>query len=97
MLRPLTKANVEKHLGAMGLEAEFATHAHIRGLSGGQKVRACGGWSGGRGVARRPRRVPRLATRAHPSAALTRGARAATLRRSRSCSRRAPGTSRTSS
>jgi elongation factor 3 len=39
MLRPLTKANVEKHLGALGLEAEFATHAHIRGLSGGQKVK----------------------------------------------------------
>eukprot|EP00775_Hariotina_reticulata_P002646 gene2646-2946_t len=39
MLRPLTKANVEKHLGALGLEAEFATHAHMRGLSGGQKVK----------------------------------------------------------
>jgi energy-coupling factor transporter ATP-binding protein EcfA2 len=39
MLRPLTKANVEKHLGVLGLEAEFATHAHIRGLSGGQKVK----------------------------------------------------------
>jgi energy-coupling factor transporter ATP-binding protein EcfA2 len=39
MLRPLTKANVEKHLGVLGLEAEFATHAHIHGLSGGQKVK----------------------------------------------------------
>lgn len=39
MLRPLTKANVEKHLGVLGLEAEFATHAHMRGLSGGQKVK----------------------------------------------------------
>jgi elongation factor 3 len=39
MLRPLTKANVEKHLGMLGLEAEFATHAHMRGLSGGQKVK----------------------------------------------------------
>jgi elongation factor 3 len=39
MLRPLTKANVEKHLGLLGLEAEFATHAHMRGLSGGQKVK----------------------------------------------------------
>ncbi len=33
--RPLTKANIEKHLGALGLEAEFATHSHMRGLSGG--------------------------------------------------------------
>ncbi|KAI8465050.1 MAG: elongation factor EF-3 [Monoraphidium minutum] len=39
MLRPLTKANIEKHLGVLGLEAEFATHAHMRGLSGGQKVK----------------------------------------------------------
>lgn len=37
--RPLTKLNVEKHLGALGLEAEFATHSHMRGLSGGQKVK----------------------------------------------------------
>jgi elongation factor 3 len=37
--RPLTKANVERHLGALGLEAEFATHSHMRGLSGGQKVK----------------------------------------------------------
>ena len=39
MARPLTKANVEKHLGLLGLEAEFATHSHMRGLSGGQKVK----------------------------------------------------------
>ncbi len=39
MTRPLTKANVEKHLGLLGLEAEFATHSHMRGLSGGQKVK----------------------------------------------------------
>jgi elongation factor 3 len=37
--RPLTAANIEKHLGALGLEAEFATHSMIRGLSGGQKVK----------------------------------------------------------
>ena len=37
--RPLTANNIEKHLGALGLEAEFATHSMIRGLSGGQKVK----------------------------------------------------------
>merc|ERR1712003_527434 len=37
--RPLTKANVEKHLGDVGLDAEFATHSRIKGLSGGQKVK----------------------------------------------------------
>ncbi|KAJ3315151.1 translational elongation factor EF-1 alpha [Boothiomyces sp. JEL0838] len=37
--RPLTHANVEKHLGDVGLAAEFASHARIRGLSGGQKVK----------------------------------------------------------
>jgi hypothetical protein len=47
MLRPLTKANVEKHLAVLGLEPEFATHAHMRGLSGGQKVRGGGGRRGG--------------------------------------------------
>jgi elongation factor 3 len=36
--RPLTTKFVEKQLGDMGLEAEFATHSRIRGLSGGQKV-----------------------------------------------------------
>ena len=39
MGRPLTAANVEKMLLDLGLEAEFATHSHIRGLSGGQKVK----------------------------------------------------------
>jgi elongation factor 3 len=39
MGRPLTAANVEKMLGDLGLEAEFATHSHIKGLSGGQKVK----------------------------------------------------------
>ena len=37
--RPLTKANVEKHLSDVGLDAEFATHSRIKGLSGGQKVK----------------------------------------------------------
>lgn len=37
--RPLTAVNVEKHLQDIGLEAEFASHARIRGLSGGQKVK----------------------------------------------------------
>lgn len=37
--RPLTMANVEKHLEAVGLEAEFASHMRIRALSGGQKVK----------------------------------------------------------
>jgi len=37
--RPLTAANIQKHLEDVGLEAEFGTHSHIRGLSGGQKVK----------------------------------------------------------
>merc|ERR1712216_811560 len=37
--RPLTKANVEQHLGDVGLEAEYATHTRISALSGGQKVK----------------------------------------------------------
>jgi hypothetical protein len=37
--RPLTSANVQKHLDDVGLEPEFATHAQMRGLSGGQKVK----------------------------------------------------------
>ncbi|KAF9331141.1 translational elongation factor EF-1 alpha [Podila minutissima] len=37
--RSLTAAEVEKHLGDLGLPAEFATHNHINGLSGGQKVK----------------------------------------------------------
>ena len=39
MRKPLTRANVEKHIGEFGLEAEFATHNRVRGLSGGQKVK----------------------------------------------------------
>ena len=37
--RPLTKENVEKHLGDIGLESEYATHFRIKALSGGQKVK----------------------------------------------------------
>lgn len=37
--RPLTHANVEKHLKDVGLDPEFASHSRIRGLSGGQKVK----------------------------------------------------------
>ncbi|KAK9695006.1 translational elongation factor EF-1 alpha [Basidiobolus ranarum] len=37
--RQLTAKEVEKHLGDLGLDAEFATHNRIRGLSGGQKVK----------------------------------------------------------
>ncbi|KAJ3185315.1 translational elongation factor EF-1 alpha [Gaertneriomyces sp. JEL0708] len=37
--RPLTQANVQKHLEDVGLPAEFGTHSRIRGLSGGQKVK----------------------------------------------------------
>lgn len=37
--RPLTIAQVQKHLEDFGLEAEFGTHSRIRGLSGGQKVK----------------------------------------------------------
>ncbi|KAJ3340459.1 translational elongation factor EF-1 alpha, partial [Kappamyces sp. JEL0680] len=37
--RPLTFANVEKHLKDVGLDPEFASHSRIRGLSGGQKVK----------------------------------------------------------
>jgi len=37
--RSLTAVEVEKHLGDLGLDAEFATHSRIRGLSGGQKVK----------------------------------------------------------
>ncbi|KAH7049650.1 P-loop containing nucleoside triphosphate hydrolase protein [Linnemannia elongata] len=37
--RSLTAVEVEKHLGDLGLPAEFATHNHINGLSGGQKVK----------------------------------------------------------
>lgn len=37
--RPLTSANIQKHLQDIGLDPEFATHSRIRGLSGGQKVK----------------------------------------------------------
>jgi elongation factor 3 len=37
--RPLTKENVEKHLAAVGLAAEFGTHMRMKSLSGGQKVK----------------------------------------------------------
>jgi elongation factor 3 len=37
--RPLTAKEIEKHLNEVGLEPEFASHSHIRGLSGGQKVK----------------------------------------------------------
>jgi elongation factor 3 len=38
-IKPLTQENVEKHLGSVGLEAEYATHFRINALSGGQKVK----------------------------------------------------------
>lgn len=37
--KPLTQAQVEKHLMDLGIDPEFGTHSHIRGLSGGQKVK----------------------------------------------------------
>eukprot|EP00898_Chlorokybus_atmophyticus_P003897 jgi/Chlat1/4508/Chrsp29S04441 len=37
--KPLTQANIEKHLMDVGLEREISTHTHIGGLSGGQKVK----------------------------------------------------------
>ncbi|KAH6577814.1 hypothetical protein BASA62_000684 [Batrachochytrium salamandrivorans] len=37
--RPLTAANVEKHLKDVGLDPEFSSHSRMRGLSGGQKVK----------------------------------------------------------
>ena len=37
--RPLTQANVEKHLSDTGLEPEYASHFRINALSGGQKVK----------------------------------------------------------
>ena len=35
VIRPLTQANIQKHLESVGLESEFATHSRMRGLSGG--------------------------------------------------------------
>jgi elongation factor 3 len=37
--RPLTEVNIARHLADFGVEEEFGNHAHIRGLSGGQKVK----------------------------------------------------------
>jgi len=37
--RPLNKETITAFLDDFGLEAEFALHSHIRGLSGGQKVK----------------------------------------------------------
>mmetsp|Transcript_10829 Transcript_10829/g.15324 ORF Transcript_10829/g.15324 Transcript_10829/m.15324 type:complete len:1062 (-) Transcript_10829:74-3259(-) len=37
--RTLSQANIEKHLEAVGLERELASHERIRSLSGGQKVK----------------------------------------------------------
>ncbi|TPX41808.1 hypothetical protein SeMB42_g05271 [Synchytrium endobioticum] len=39
LVKPLTAKSIEKHLADVGLEPEFASHSHIRGLSGGQKVK----------------------------------------------------------
>jgi elongation factor 3 len=39
MSKPLTTANVERHLADLGMTAEIGTHNCIRGYSGGQKVR----------------------------------------------------------
>ncbi|KNC83351.1 hypothetical protein SARC_04403 [Sphaeroforma arctica JP610] len=38
-LRPLSMANVEKHLEDVGLEREFGSHSRLAALSGGQKVK----------------------------------------------------------
>ena len=37
--KPVTQDNVERHLGDIGLESEYATHYRISALSGGQKVK----------------------------------------------------------
>jgi elongation factor 3 len=37
--RPLTQANVERHIADVGLEPEYGTHFRIGALSGGQKVK----------------------------------------------------------
>lgn len=39
MNRPLVKKEIEQHFALLGLEAEFTSHSHMRGLSGGQKVK----------------------------------------------------------
>lgn len=33
------EVNIGRHLADLGIEEEFGNHAHIRGLSGGQKVK----------------------------------------------------------
>jgi elongation factor 3 len=37
--RPLTQANIERHIADVGLAPEFATHTRMGALSGGQKVK----------------------------------------------------------
>lgn len=37
--RPLTRKEIEEHCAMLGLEAELVSHSHLRGLSGGQKVK----------------------------------------------------------
>lgn len=37
--KALTRANVEEYLNDFGIDAELASHSHIKGLSGGQKVK----------------------------------------------------------
>jgi hypothetical protein len=44
--KALTRANVEAYLSEFGLDAELASHSHIKGLSGGQKVRILGALCG---------------------------------------------------
>lgn len=39
MNRPLVKKEIESHFALLGLEPEFTSHSHMRGLSGGQKVK----------------------------------------------------------
>ena len=36
--KPLTVVQVQKHLEDLGIEPEFGTHSHIRGLSGARPV-----------------------------------------------------------
>jgi elongation factor 3 len=40
-LKPLTQANIEKHLQDLGLDPEWGTHAQIRGLSGMPELFCC--------------------------------------------------------
>ena len=37
--KALTRANVEQYLSEFGLDSELAAHSHLKGLSGGQKVK----------------------------------------------------------